>query len=64
MAIVGIDLGTTSSAIAVSDGRSTRLIPDAFGRTILPSLAVIRDDGKFFVGHEAVTEARNIQGGK
>ena len=62
MAIVGIDLGTTSSAIAISDGHSTRLIPDAFGRTILPSLAVIQDDGQFFVGHEAVTEARKYSG--
>lgn len=62
MAIVGIDLGTTSSAIAISDGRSTRLIPDSFGRTILPSLAVIQDDGQFFVGHEAVTEARKYSG--
>ena len=62
MAIVGIDLGTTSSAIAISDGRSTRLIPDSFGRTILPSLAVIRDDGQFFVGHEAAIEARKYSG--
>ena len=63
MAIVGIDLGTTSSAIAISDGRTTRLIPDSFGRTILPSLAVIRDAGQFFVGHEAVAEARKYSGG-
>jgi molecular chaperone DnaK len=62
MAVVGIDLGTTSSAIAISDGRSTRLIPDSFGRTILPSLAVIRDDGQFFVGHEAAIEARKYSG--
>ena len=62
MAIVGIDLGTTSSAIAISDGRSTRLIPDSFGRTILPSLAVITDDGQFFIGHEAASEARKYSG--
>jgi molecular chaperone DnaK (HSP70) len=43
MAIVGIDLGTTTSAIAIADGRSTRLIPDAAGRTMLPSLAVIAE---------------------
>ena len=62
MAIVGIDLGTSSSAVAISDGNSPCLIPDAFGRTILPSLAVIRKDRQFFVGHEAVVEARKYSG--
>ena len=56
--VIGIDLGTTSSAVAISDGNSPRLIPDSFGRTILPSLVVIRKDRQFFVGHEAVVEAR------
>lgn len=60
--IIGIDLGTTSSAVAISDGNSPRLIPDSFGRTILPSLAVIRKDRQFFVGHEAVVEARKYSG--
>jgi molecular chaperone DnaK len=62
MAIVGIDLGTTTSAIAIADGNSTRLIPDAAGRTMLPSLAVITDDGQFFLGHEAAVEARKYSG--
>lgn len=62
MAIVGIDLGTTSSAVAISVGNSVRLIPDAFGREILPSLVVIRKDRQFFVGHDAVTEARKYSG--
>src|SRR5437016_7634119 len=60
--VVGIDLGTTSSAVAISDGNSARLIPDSFGRTILPSLVVIRKDRQFFVGHEAVVEARKYTG--
>jgi molecular chaperone DnaK len=62
MPIVGIDLGTTTSAIAIADGHSTRLIPDAAGRTMLPSLAVITDDGQFFLGHEAAVEARKYSG--
>ena len=60
--VIGIDLGTTSSAVAISDGNSPRLIPDSFGRTILPSLVVIRKDRQFFVGHEAVVEARKYSG--
>ena len=60
--VIGIDLGTTSSAVAISDGISPRLIPDSFGRTILPSLVVIRKDRQFFVGHEAVVEARKYSG--
>ena len=60
--IIGIDLGTTSSIVAISDGNSPRLIPDSFGRTILPSLVVIRKDRQFFVGHEAVAEARKYSG--
>jgi molecular chaperone DnaK len=60
--VIGIDLGTTSSAVAISDGNSPHLIPDSFGRTILPSLVVIRKDRQFFVGHEAVGEARKYSG--
>ena len=62
MVAVGIDLGTTSSAAAVSDGNSLRLIPDPLGRPILPSLVVIRKDRQFFVGHEAMVEARKYSG--
>src|SRR5690349_6638146 len=60
--IIGIDLGTTTSVAAVADGRAARLIPDALGRTVMPSLVVIREDGRFFVGHEAAVEARKYSG--
>jgi molecular chaperone DnaK len=56
--IIGIDLGTTSSLVAVAEGSSTKLIPDSQGRTILPSIAVVKKDGSIHVGHEAERLAR------
>ena len=61
-AIIGIDFGTTSSAVAVFDSGSPRLIADRFGRTLLPSLAVVRADGELLVGHEAIRESKKYSG--
>jgi molecular chaperone DnaK (HSP70) len=36
--IVGIDLGTTNSLVAVCDDKGPRIIPDALGRPLLPSV--------------------------
>ncbi|KKT36311.1 MAG: Chaperone protein DnaK [Candidatus Collierbacteria bacterium GW2011_GWA1_44_12] len=36
--IIGIDLGTTNSAIAVMEGGSAKIIPTAEGRNIFPSI--------------------------
>jgi molecular chaperone DnaK len=56
--IIGIDLGTTSSMVAVLKDNQLRLIPDSEGRTVLPSIAVVNKDGHIFVGHEAERLAR------
>ena len=51
--IVGIDLGTTNSEIALyRDGRPEVLADDA-GRVILPSVVGISDDGALLIGEEA-----------
>lgn len=52
--IVGIDLGTTNSLVAVADARGPRILLDQDGQALLPS--VVRYDsggGAVIVGHEA-----------
>ncbi|MCC6677992.1 MAG: Hsp70 family protein [Phycisphaerales bacterium] len=54
--IVGIDLGTTNSLVAVSDARGPRIIPDAQGRALLPSVVryeAVDGDIRPVVGWEA-----------
>jgi molecular chaperone DnaK (HSP70) len=55
--IVGIDLGTTNSLVAICDERGPRIIPDADGRPLLPSVVRIRPGGEPIVGYEARAHA-------
>jgi Fe-S protein assembly chaperone HscA len=50
--IVGIDLGTTNSLIAYVDGVVPKVIPDAEGRALLPSIVSYTPDG-ILVGEAA-----------
>ncbi len=43
--IVGIDLGTTNSLVAYMEGGLPRVIPDAEGRVLLPSVVAYTSDG-------------------
>ena len=53
MAVIGIDLGTTNSLCAYwKDGRS-RLIPNAYGTYITPSVVSVNPDGSVMVGKPA-----------
>lgn len=61
-AIIGIDFGTTSSAVATIDSGVPSIISDSAGREFLPSSAFVRGDGEIFVGHEAVRESRKCLG--
>ena len=61
--IIGIDLGTTSSLVAVMDGDHPHLIADSFGRTVMPSLVVIKRDKSIVVGHDAQQEAKKYSEG-
>ena len=51
--IVGIDLGTTNSLIAYMDGAEPRIIADASGGRLVPSVVSIFDDGRVEVGAPA-----------
>src|SRR5437867_3595709 len=57
--IVGIDLGTTDSLVAYVDGGVPKVIPDAEGRVLLPSIVAFTPDG-VIVGEAARRQlARN-----
>jgi molecular chaperone HscC len=48
--IVGIDLGTTNSAIAIWRGDRAELIPNSLGSVLTPSAVSIGEDGQLLVG--------------
>jgi molecular chaperone DnaK (HSP70) len=54
--IVGIDLGTTNSLVALCDARGPRILPDAKGRALVPSVVRYGADG-VVVGVEAKERA-------
>ena len=43
--IVGIDLGTTNSLVAFMDGKKPKVIPDREGRTLVPSVISVDEEG-------------------
>lgn len=51
--IIGIDLGTTNSLGAVWEDGQSKLIPNAFGEYLTPSVVSIDDDGTVYVGKTA-----------
>jgi molecular chaperone DnaK len=61
--VIGIDLGTTNSCVAVVDGGKPVVIPNTGGYKTSPSMFAISQDGKRLVGHlakrQAITNARN-----
>jgi molecular chaperone DnaK len=48
--IIGIDLGTTNSCVAVLDGDKPRVIENAEGDRITPSIIAYINDGETLVG--------------
>ncbi|HWV08512.1 MAG TPA: molecular chaperone HscC [Pseudomonas sp.] len=48
--IVGIDLGTTNSLVAVWDGDTPRLVPNALGSLLTPSVVGLDNQGQLVVG--------------
>jgi len=55
--IIGIDLGTTNSCIAVMDGKQPKVIENAEGVRTTPSVVAILDDGERLVGQPAKRQA-------
>jgi molecular chaperone HscA len=50
---VGIDLGTTNSLVATVRSGMATVLPDSFGRTLLPSVVRYLPDGQVEVGYKA-----------
>ncbi len=55
--IVGIDLGTTNSAVAVMEGGTATVIPTAEGGRLLPSVVAFNKNGERMVGVPAKRQA-------
>ena len=55
--ILGIDLGTTNSVMAVWDGREPRLIASEQGSRLTPSVVAFGANGDVFVGEVARRQA-------
>ena len=58
--IVGIDLGTTNSLVAICDAKGPRVLPDAAGRMLLPSVVRYDSAGTVIVGHDARQQAADF----
>jgi molecular chaperone HscC len=56
--IVGIDLGTTHSLIGLWTGDGARLVPNALGELLTPSVVGATDDGRLLVGRAAQEQLR------
>ena len=61
--VIGIDLGTTNSCVAIMDGNTPRVIENVEGRRTTPSIVGFTDSGERLVGEpakrQAVTNASN-----
>ena len=61
--IIGIDLGTTNSCVAIMEGGQPKVIENSEGARTTPSVVAYADDGEILVGapakRQAVTNARN-----
>ncbi len=55
--VIGIDLGTTNSCIAVMDGKEPKVIENAEGARTTPSMVAFNDDGERLVGQPAKRQA-------
>src|SRR5271170_7542911 len=55
--VIGIDLGTTNSCVAVMDGKTPKVIENSEGRNTTPSIVAFTDDGERLVGQPAKRQA-------
>src|ERR1700741_2047831 len=61
--IIGIDLGTTNSCVAIMEGGQPKVIENSEGARTTPALVAYQDAGEILVGapakRQAVTNAKN-----
>src|SRR5436189_6454921 len=61
--IIGIDLGTTNSCVAIMEGGTPKVLINASGNRITPSVVGFTDKGEILVGqpakHQQVTNPKN-----
>ena len=61
--VIGIDLGTTNSCVAVMEGKNSKVIENSEGMRTTPSMVAFTDDGEVIVGlpakRQAVTNPEN-----
>lgn len=57
--VIGIDLGTTNSCVAVMDGKNPRVIENAEGARTTPSVVAFTKDGELLVGQTAKRQVKN-----
>ncbi len=55
--IIGIDLGTTNSVVAIMEGSEVKVIPNAEGNRLTPSVVAFTDKGEVIVGEPARRQA-------
>jgi len=61
--IIGIDLGTTNSCVAIMEGNKPKVIENSEGARTTPSIVAYMEDGEILVGapakRQAVTNPKN-----
>ncbi|MCC0042296.1 MAG: Hsp70 family protein, partial [Rhodobiaceae bacterium] len=55
--VIGIDLGTTNSCVAVMDGKNAKVIENSEGARTTPSMVAFTEDGERLVGQPAKRQA-------
>jgi molecular chaperone DnaK len=55
--VIGIDLGTTNSCVAIMDGKNAKVIENSEGARTTPSMVAFADNGERLVGHPAKRQA-------